>query len=99
MVSVPIPQETTKLYAYTLGYTATIYFGMISVQLNKDSRHFEESLWLGNCALGFKNSEILRLFNKYNVTIVNNQNCPEIIAFAKLWTFGDDENEKDNLYV
>ncbi|MDR2436081.1 MAG: hypothetical protein LBD33_02100 [Puniceicoccales bacterium] len=70
-----------------MGNAAQIYFNRVPAKLNKDGRHFEEDLQLGQCSLGFESSGAAEIFNKYNLACVRESDCPEIIAFAKLWTF------------
>jgi hypothetical protein len=85
-----------KLHAYTLGNVAQIYFDQVPGKSNKDSEHFGEDLHLGQCSLGFENNNIAEIFNKHNLACVREQDCSEIIAFAKLWTFpsGGDLNKR-----
>ncbi|MDR2721026.1 MAG: hypothetical protein LBB15_01930 [Puniceicoccales bacterium] len=85
-----------KLYAYTLGNAAQIYFNRVPAKLNRDGRHFEEDLRLGRCSLGFENSEIAGIFSRHNLACVRERDCPEIIAFARLWACDEEKEEAED---
>jgi hypothetical protein len=56
--------------------------------LDRNDRHFEGDLGFGECSFGFDNDRAARIFGRHRLTTVDEQSCPEIIAFARLWTFG-----------